>query len=218
MPVGSAQVRIRAMNVMLVRRHAAALLVCSLFAPVSAAQVPPQANDTSVAVVIVTGLTKKSTLPAPVVQKEDIIVREGGVRKQIMAWIPARSDRASLQLTIVVDEACRNDMGNQFQSLKKFILAQPPSTALGIYYALGDSLRPAIQLSIDHAAVANALRPPSGSFGNLVSPYSAVSQLIGKWPLGMARREILLLTPGFDLIHHELHSPDMMSAIDQAQR
>jgi len=206
------------MNVIFVRRLAAALLVCALFAAVFGAQVPTQSSDSSVAVVIVTVLTKKSAVPAEVVQKEDIILSEDGVRKQVMAWIPARNDHASLKLAIVVDEACRNDMGNQLQSLKKFILAQPLSTALGIYYALGDSLRPAIQLSVDHDAVANALRPPLGSFGNFVSPYSAVSQLIGKWPVGMARREILLLTPGFDLIHHELHSPDMMGAIDQAQR
>lgn len=189
-----------------------------LFAALCVAQAPAPKGDGSVAVaVVVTVLTKKSKAPAEV-QKEDIIVREGGVRKPIEAWIPAREDHASLQLAIVIDEASRKDLGGQYESLKKFITAQPPNSSIGIYYALGNSLRAGIQLTTDHGAVTKALRPPLGDFGNLVGPYSAVSQLIDGWPLTLARREILFLTPGFDMIHRERYSSDMRAVIEEAQR
>jgi hypothetical protein len=206
------------MKVRFGRQPALALLLCCFSAGLSASSDHPQPGDTAISVVVVTVLTKKSGTPPVVVEKGDVIVREGGVRKNVTDWIPARGDHAALQLAIVVDEASPKTVGGQFQSLKKFILAQPPSTAIGIYYALGDGLRPAIQMTMDHKAAAAALRPPLGSFGDYVSPYSAVSRLIVNWPLTMARREILLLTPGFDLIHHTLFSPDANTAIEQAQK
>ena len=198
----------------IVWQFATCILLLSLAVPLCAGQAP---SSESIAVVIVTVLTKNSKPLTTEVPKEDIIIHEGGVRKPI-AWIPARGDHASLQLAIIVDDASRNNIGNQMESLRRFILAQPSTTTIGIYYALGSSLQPAIQLTSDHAAVARALRLPRGDFGNLASPYAAVSQLIEHWPVTTARREILLLTPGFDIVHHQLFSPDMKDAIEQAQR
>src|SRR6185437_848619 len=128
-----------------------------LFAALCVAQAPTPKTDGSVAVVVVvTVLTKKSKAPAEI-QKEDIIVHEGGVRKPVEAWVPARGDHNSLQLAIVIDEASRKDLGGQYESLKKFIIAQPPNSSIGIYYALGNSLRAGIQLTTDHGAVTKAL-------------------------------------------------------------
>lgn len=199
-------------------RIASTVLSSILLAELCIGQAAAPKGDGLVAVaVVVTVLTKKSKAPAEI-QKEDIIVREGGVRKAIEAWVPARGDHDSLQLAIVIDEASRKDLGGQYESLKKFITAQPPNSSIGIYYALGNSLRPAAQLTTDHNAAAKSLRPPLGDFGNLVGPYSAVSQLIDGWPITLARREILFLTPGFDLIHRERYSSDMRAVIEEAQR
>jgi hypothetical protein len=200
------------------RLFAAFLVFPYLFPAPCVAQTPVVSSHSAVAVVVVTVLTKNFKDPASLVQKEDIIVREGRVRKKVIDWIPARGDHASLQLAIVVDDSSRKSVGNQLEDLKKFILAQPATTDIGVYYCLGSSIRPATQISSDHHAAANALRLPLGSFGNLASSYSAVSELIDGWPVTMARREILFLTPGFDVIHHELYSSDMRAAVEQAQR
>jgi hypothetical protein len=166
---------------------------------------------------IVTVLGNKSS-PPPAIQKDDVTVYEGQVRKDVLYWLPARGDRASLQLAIVIDDADSNRIGNQFNQLRKFILVQPETTSIGIYYANSGVIRTASQLNPDHQAVAKALRLPLGTFGNLASVYDSLQRLMAGWPLTGARREILLISEGFDPWSRGLDCPpDVDAATNMAQ-
>ncbi len=56
-----------------------------------------------------------------------------------------------------------------------------------------------------------------GSYGDLVSIYDPVMQLMAGWPNTSARREILLITEGHDFLHRERYSPDLQATVDAAQ-
>ena len=169
------------------------------------------------AVTIVTVVGKNSRQRAVTLPKDDVLVYEGQVRKRVMDWVPARDQHSVLQLAIVIDDADGKKFGHQLEELRKFILAQPPTTSVGIYYALGGHLQAAAQINPDHQTVAKALRLPMGSSGDLVSVYDPVMQLIAGWPNTSARREILLITEGYDFLHHERFSSDLQATVDAAQ-
>jgi hypothetical protein len=169
------------------------------------------------AVTIVTVVGKNSKQPTVVLSRDDVLVYEGQVRKRVIAWVPARDQHNVLQLAIVIDDADGRRLGHQLEDLRKFVLAQPPTTSIGIYYALGSHLQAAAPINPDHQAAAKALRLPMGSYGDLVSVYDPVMQLIAGWPNTSARREILLITEGYDFLHHERFSPDLQATVDAAQ-
>lgn len=166
---------------------------------------------------VVTVLGRKSA-PPPLIHKDDVNVYEGSIHRNVLYWLPARGDRSALQLAIVIDDADSKSIDNQLEQLRKFILAQPKTTSIGIYYASNGTVRPASQLNPDHNAVAKALRLPTGSLGNFDSVYHALSQLMSGWPATGARREILVISEGFDQFNPGLNSPAEDVAADVAQR
>lgn len=193
------------------------LLAVSL--PAQAARVgkaPPARRLVEVATVV-TVLGSKSA-PPPLIHKDDVNVYEGRVHRDVLYWLPARGDRADLQLAIVIDEADSRTIDNQIEQVRKFILAQPKTTSIGIYYANSGGIRAASQLNPDHKAVAKALRLPTGALGNFDSVYHSLSQLMSGWPATGARREILVISEGFDPFNPGLNSAAEDAAATVAQR
>ena len=178
----------------------------------------PQADSTGGVRVstVVTVLGPKFT-PPPAISKDDITVHEGNERRDITNWIPAQGDKAGLELAIVVDDSNRKDVGKQFDDLTNFIKALPKSTSVGIYYARNNTISVASQFNPDHDAVAKTLRLPIGN-GAVMSVYQSMMALISGWPVSGARREVLLLSDGFDRLRHERYSPDVDATVDKAQR
>jgi len=166
---------------------------------------------------VVTVLGRKSA-PPPLIHKDDVNVYEGSIHRDILYWLPARGNRAALQLAIVIDDADTKGIGNQLQELRKFILSQPKTTSIGLYYASNGAIRAASQLNPDHKAVARTLRLPIGSLGNFSSVYQALSQLMSGWPATDARREILVISEGLDPFNSGLDSPAADAAATAAQR
>lgn len=166
---------------------------------------------------IVTALGSKFAAP-PALSKDDVTLREGKVRREIINWIPGQGDRAGLQLAIVIDDTLRKSFGNQLQALSAFITSQPKSTSVGVFYAANGTLKVESQFNPDSAAVAKTVRMPTGTYGAASSIYQSLMQLIEGWPATGARREVLLFSDGFDYLRKERFSPDVQLTVDKAEQ
>jgi len=156
--------------------------------------------------------------PPPAIGRDDVAVYEGKDKREVTGWVPAQGDKATLELAILIDEADRNELGLQFTDLTSFIKSQPKTTGIGIFYANNGTILPASQFSTDHDAVAKTLRLPFGTFGAYASIYLSLSDLISRWPVTGARREVLLLSDGIDRFRGDPFSPDVDAALEHAQK
>ncbi|MGH9745824.1 MAG: hypothetical protein ACRD59_06910 [Candidatus Acidiferrales bacterium] len=195
-----------------------AISIAVLAAAVSPQARPQAASPNTVPITTVVTVLGKNSAPPPVLSKDDITVREGQVRREVLNWIPAQGDKAGLQLAIVIDDSLRKTFGAQIQPLTEFITSQPQSTSVGVFYASSGTVQVASQFNPDLAAVAKTVRVPSGTYGAASSIYQSLMQLIAGWPVTGARREILLFSDGFDYLRKDRFSPDVQLTIDKAQQ
>ncbi len=154
---------------------------------------------------------------APAVYKEDVRVFHEHDRLQVTGWTPYHGDQAGLELFVVIDDATSTDLGTQFDDLKKFMTAQPATTAIGVGYSRNGTVQVAQKPTTDHAQAARALRLPQGLIGES-SPYLAITDLVKNWPQSANRREILMISSGIDYLQGGPNDSYMQEAIDQAQR
>lgn len=195
---------------------AGVLVVAAFLAAAGAPQA--QAPATASVTTVVTVLGPKFTAP-PAISKDDISVYEGKEKREVTGWTPAQGEKALLQLAIVIDEASSTDLGNQLSDIKSFIVAQPKSAGVGVFYASNGGVQPASQFSNDHEAVAKTLRLPLGNFGAYSSIYLSTMSLIKSWPQTPGvRREILLIADGIDRFRGDPFSPDIQSTYVAAEK
>jgi hypothetical protein len=195
----------------------ACILVVAAFLAVAGAP-QAQAPATASVTTVVTVLGPKFTAP-PAISKDDISVYEGKEKREVTGWAPAQGEKALLQLAIVIDEASSTDLGNQLSDIKSFIVAQPKTTGVGVFYASNGGVQPASQFSNDHEAVAKTLRLPLGNFGAYSSIYLSTMSLIKSWPQTPGvRREILLIADGIDRFRGDPFSPDIQSTYVAAEK
>jgi len=131
---------------------------------------PAQAQDgsstaTSPAQMTVTVRALGKNKRMPVVNREDIIVRQGKDRLQVTGWTPLGGDRSPLDLFILIDDAARTSVSSQFGDLREFMYSLPRTTSVGVGYMRNSTVRVAQDLTTDHRQAANALRIPLGSPG-----------------------------------------------------
>jgi hypothetical protein len=201
------------------RAFANTLLPVALFLMGLPAAAEPQAASSKVSVTtVVTVLGPNYTAPPPVT-KQDVNVYSGKTRLDVTGWVPAQGEKAGLQLAILIDNAVDPSLGNQFKDLTEFINSQPKDTAVGLYYAEHGTVDTASDFSTDHAAVAKKLRLPFGPRA-AASPsvYLSLSSLIKKWPSTGARREVLMIASGTDLLQPGISDPYFDSALANAQK
>ena len=155
----------------------------------------------------------------PVIKREDVTVNQGRERVQVTDWVPLEGEHAALQLFVLVDDASGATLGAQLEDLRRFILSQPPSTAIGVGYMRDGTVDILQNLTDDHALAAKALRLPLGTAGALASPYLSIGDLIKRWPESPVRREILMVSDGIDRFGGVgPANPYVDTAIEQAQR
>ncbi len=155
----------------------------------------------------------------PVITREDVTVNQGRERVQVTDWVPLEGEHAALQLFVLMDDASGATLGAQLEDLRRFILSQPPSTAIGVGYMRDGTVDILQNLSSDHALAAKALRLPLGTAGALASPYLSIGDLIKRWPESPVRREILMVSDGIDRFGGVgPTNPYVDTAIEQAQR
>jgi hypothetical protein len=181
------------------------------------------------------GQEKSSTIPVkmtltasvsgdrsvPEINQDDVIVKQGKERLPVTEWVPARGDRAGLDLFILIDDACDSSLGSQLDDLRAFINAQPATTSVGIGYMRNATVQIAQNFTTDHAQAAGAVRLPLGSVGAYGSPYLSLIDLMKRWPEHPNRREVIVVSDGIDRARrgrNSLLNPDVDTANDVAQR
>jgi hypothetical protein len=195
----------------------ASVLVVAAFLAVGGAP-QAQAPATASVTTVVTVLGPKFTAP-PAISKDDIGVYESKEKKEVTGWTPAQGEKAVLQLAIVIDDASSSDLGNQLSDIRSFIVGQPRTTGIGVFYTNNGGVQAASQFSNDHEAVAKTLRLPLGNFGAYSSIYLSTMSLIKGWPQTPGvRREILLIADGIDRFRGDPFSPDIQSTYVAAEK
>ncbi len=176
------------------------------------------ANGPSVHMLVTVEAVHGSNIP--VINREDVLVYEGRDHDKVTGWVPAQGDHAGLELVVMLDDGSNISLGTQLEDLRKFIVAQPASTKIGIAYMQNGIAKMEQSLTSDHALAAKALRLPMGIRGINGSPYFSLSELIKHWPESTARREVLLVSDGIDRYYGigDMLDPYLAAAIEDAQR
>lgn len=193
--------------------------VLALIAFPAAAQKAAESSGTVPITTVVTILGDKFTAP-PAVSKSDVTAYQQNKKIDVTDFVPAQGDKAALQLAILIDDANDTSFAIQINDLRAFVSAQPPSTAVGVFYASNGTIQAASQFSTDHDAVAKTIRIPLGYFGAYSSIYFSIQDLIKRWPVTPgSRREILLLSDGANRFHGDYPTNvDLQPTIDRAQQ
>jgi hypothetical protein len=188
---------------------AAAVAVLGLMASSLAAAGPNAVTMT------VTAVGKKNTAP-PSIAKEDVRLYKGKERLQVADWKRGET----LYLALLIDDSLDSSVASQFGDLKAFILAQPKTTSIAVFYGRNGEAMLAQDFTSDHTLAAKALRIPLGGLGAFSSPYLALLDLTKRWPATGDRRSILLISSGIDYFRGNwgLMSPDLESTIERAQK
>src|ERR1700733_8900904 len=96
----------------------------------------------------------------PAISQDDVVVKQGKSRLEVTEWVPARGDRAGLELFILIDDAADSRIRLQYDDLRAFISAQPARTLVGVGYMRNSTVQIAQDLSANHELAAGALRLP----------------------------------------------------------
>jgi hypothetical protein len=169
----------------------------------------------------------------PAVSREDVMVYQGRERDEVKDWIPLQADRARLELFILLDDASRANFGAQLEDIRKFIIQQPPTTAVGLGYMRNGVVDIAERFTTDHAKVADLARIPPAEAGASANPYLSIVDVIKRWPTDAVdhqalmnrwpdipvRHEILVISDGIDRLGRTgMGNPYVDQAIVEAQR
>ena len=163
----------------------------------------------------VTAVGKKNTQPPPI-KKGDVEVYKGKERLQVADWRKGES----LFLAVLIDDSLDQSIASQWNDLKVFMMAQPPTTYIGVFYGRNGAAMVAQDFTKDHAVAAKALRIPYGGFGAFSSPYLELEDLIKRLPGAGERRSIMLISSGIDYFRGNFGpiSPDVDPTIENAQK
>jgi len=189
----------------------AVLLLATALA--SKAQTTPAASGSTT--FTVTAVGKKET--APPIAKDDVQLFQGKERKQIGNW--QKGDQ--LYMAILIDDSLDTVAGGQWDYLKEFINAQPPTTYMAVGYLRDNVTQVAQDFTQDHALVTKAIRLPIGIGALGSSPYLSIMDMLKRWPNTGPRRSILLVSSGIDYFRGSFFGawyPDLDSVIQRAQK
>lgn len=190
------------------------------FAVVSTAVSQQPADSTGVPVHVVVTVEPRKADQAPTINRDDVMVYEGHDRDRVTDWVPAQGDNAALELMILLDDGSNVSLGSQLDDIRKFIDAQPQTTAIGVAYMRNGDAEVVQNPSSEHALAAKALRLPLGVRGINGSPYLSLTDLIKRWPATRARRAVIMISDGIDFFYGsgDLQDPYLEESIDAALR
>src|SRR5260370_7688416 len=102
-----------------------ALLLAGMAAaltPMAARSAPP---EPSAVTVTVTAVGKKDAA-SRAVKREDVELYQGKERKQVADWRRGET----LFLAVLIDDSLRSSIANQWNDLRAFLMAHPPTTSI----------------------------------------------------------------------------------------
>jgi hypothetical protein len=163
----------------------------------------------------VTAVGKKNTQPPPI-KKDDVELYKGKERLQVADWRKGET----LFLAVLIDDSLDQNIALQWNDLKAFMMAQPPTTYIGVFYGRNGAAMVAQDFTKDHAVAAKALHIPFGGFGAFSSPYLELQDLIKRLPGAGERRSIMMISSGIDYFRGNFGpiSPDVDPTIENAQK
>jgi hypothetical protein len=163
----------------------------------------------------VTAVGKKNAEPPPV-KKEDVELYKGKERLQVADWHKGEN----LFLAVLIDDSLDQTVAGQWNDLKSFLMAQPATTYIGIFYGRNGAATVVQDFTKDHELAAKSLRIPFGGFGAFSSPYLELQDLIKRLPGAGERRSIVMITSGIDYFRGNFGptSPDLDPTIESAQK
>jgi hypothetical protein len=152
----------------------------------------------------------------PVLTQENLTITQQYEPLQITNLIPLRGDRSAMELFLLVDNCSSCEPGTKFEELRRFIVAQPSTTLIGVAYIRNGSLEVAENPTQDRERAVKALNVPEGNKPS--SPYDALTALINRWGETSARRAVLMISNGIDPTATEgALDPSVETAIAAAQ-
>lgn len=193
------------------------LLAGLLFVTVgfSHAQTPPAHSAAGTVTFTVTAVGKKEATPP--IALDDVQLFTGKDRKQIGDW--RKEDK--LFLAILIDDSLDTTAAGQWDSLKEFIMAQPPTTMIALGYLRNNTTMVAQDFTDNHELAAKALRIPLGLGAIGSSPYLGAMDMLKRWPKTGPRRSMIMITSGIDYFrgpNFGTFSPDLDPLISRAQK
>jgi hypothetical protein len=141
---------------------------------------------------------------------------QGKERLQVADWRKGET----LLLAVVIDDSLNSNIASQWNDLKSFMMSQPPTTLIGVFYGRNGAVTVAQDFTANHELAAKALRIPFGGFGAFSSPYLELQDMIKRWPDNNERKSIILLSSGIDYFRGNFGptSPDLDPTIEHAQK
>lgn len=165
---------------------------------------------------LVTVLGPSFTAP-PALGRTDVVVHTGSRREDVTGWSLAQGDNAALNLAILIDDGA--DFNSHLDEVRRFIVAQPKSANVGVFYASTGMTLAVAPFSADHDAVAKKVRITLGPSGTSTSIYLSLIDVLKKLQSMPGRREVLIIGDGHDRLRGDLpESPDLDRAMESAQR
>jgi hypothetical protein len=177
-----------------------------------------QSKSGTVPVSTIVSVEAKHGKDIPVINREDVRVFEGQNRLQVTNWVPLQGDQSSLELFVLIDDSSSTNLASQFKDMRRFMNAQPPTTAIAVGYMHNGTVRTVQNFTKDHSEAGKALRITVGSGAGGNSPYLSVTDAIKHWPASPARHEILLISDGIDSLQPGIIDSYRDQAVSEAQR
>ena len=198
----------------------AILLGVILFSFFTQAGAQQAGADQGVPVQMVVSVEPKHGHELPMITQQDVMVYQGHDRRPVTSWVPAKADKTSLALAILIDDGAGFSLGPQLNDIRAFIREQAPATLIAVGYMQNGTVALAQEFTQDHEAAAKSVRLAQGFYGAGGSPYLSLSDFIKRWHSDSAttRREVLMITSGIDNVYSgAIDNPYVDAAIQDAQ-
>jgi hypothetical protein len=195
-------------------------VVVILFAAVFV-QAEQASNSTNAAPIttVVTVLSSNHAAP-PAISKGDVRVFTDKKAAEVTGWVPAKGEQAGMQLAILIDDSVNmSRLARQMDDLAQFIKAQPAETAVGLFYAVNDSVIMASPFRVEHDSAAKALRVSTGNpIQATPNAFASLENLVKRWPVkNGVRREVLFISTGLNRLDLRPSSPYLENVIRNVQ-
>ncbi|HEX4772361.1 MAG TPA: hypothetical protein VH351_16105 [Bryobacteraceae bacterium] len=146
---------------------------------------------------VVTIEPKRGKAPASI-ESPDVRLTAAGKPAPITALTPVGD--SPIQLLLLIDDSAGSSLSTEFNTIKDFIRALPPSVQIGVGYMRNGMVDYVQQFTADHASAANSIRLPFGAGGADVSPYDSLSYAVQHWAPApdIQRREVIMISSGIE--------------------
>jgi len=162
------------------------------------------------AVTVTVTVTGKGNSAPPAVPKDEVVARQAGKVRPVLAWEPGQAGARGLDLVILIDDELPPKVASRWEDFEKFVTELPANVHVGIAYANKGDVKFAQQPTTNHEAAAKAFHDPANIDFRYDAIYASLSNLARIWPNNQNRHEILLLSSGYD-------QPTASGTMDPAQ-